>query len=646
MSLYTIQQLKELGIISPKLKSVLGILGCNTSEDILELSKDSIKVEYIGKSYKLKDELLRVVKDITDSNGMLSEVMHENTNVGTNSKVAEEIKSSAKFTVCDYTEDLLMALEHPVKIEVLVMKLREYLPNTYAGSVKANLCGDPRKRFVFFLDGMVGLKDKVYDKRYQVFSVANKKRQYAEQRIMEYVTFVEEKHRSPQPHGLDEEESLYRWSQDFTKSTAKEMEDLRLTFNEYLKEYDKWIYSSFEYSYKRNCDMVKWYVDENVELPNPDEEPELSSWFNSQLECHKKYKDKRKQMFLELLSYLADYGMHFYDSKTLKGKAAITEQLKVEEKLEETDLERFSRYLSNLRNKTNLNELAVHKALLLITVANGVQTGKIESNVIYLDDNLLMEFADVCMEYMGTASSYNIAFPFLFMNNEPFWTLLPKEGISYSEIEAISVPTFDVVENCISCAIIDDSLFNLLQSVTSYAVLKDIIVSKYINKKAKTTQSQFVGNHISNNYQLESLPETAMVAEAIDIPEKKKDEENQKSTRGPVKKFEVHLDGKVVDGKDVAGILAETIKRIGFERVAALNIMFAKGKYNLADRRKRTDGNNRWQREIDGWYIYANTNTLTKADNLAKIAQRLNLDMEIIVDGKTYYRSQRKSTEG
>jgi hypothetical protein len=43
-----------------------------------------------------------------------------------------------------------------------------------------------------------------------VYSVEKKKIQYAEQRIMEFLSFMEEKHRSPQPHGLETEESLYR----------------------------------------------------------------------------------------------------------------------------------------------------------------------------------------------------------------------------------------------------------------------------------------------------------------------------------------------------------------------------------------------------------------------------------------------------
>lgn len=65
--------------------------------------------------------------------------------------------------------------------------------------------------------------------------------------------------------------------------------------------------------------------------------------------------------------------------------------------------------------------------------------------------------------------------------------------------------------------------------------------------------------------------------------------EEKHITRGARKKFKVILNGKEIEGEDGATILANTIRLIGFRRVAAMNIMFARGQYNLVDRRKRPD---------------------------------------------------------
>lgn len=163
----------------------------------------------------------------------------------------------------------------------------------------------------------------------------------------------------------------------------------------------------------------------------------------------------------------------------------------------------------------------------------------------------------------------------------------------------------------------------------------------------KTTRGTVVVNEkTAKKYQIPSSNKVVTVTEVAEhnVPTEedasKPDEQNgdsSKISRGPVVKFEVRLNGQIIEGKDGAGVLAETIRRIRYERVAALNIMFVKGTYNLVDKRERTDKNKRWQRKSGDWFIYINTSNPTKAANLAEIASRLKLDMQITLDGKKYY---------
>lgn len=173
MKSYTIKQLFEIGIISKKLKQVLVILGCYTSEDMLVLSKDRIKVTYIEKSYNLKDELLKALADISELDTILPEFVEDNAAPNPHSKTVR--KSKRKFKVSDFTEKLLQESSDPIKVDDLLERIKEYLPDTYVESIRANLNGDPQGRFVFFLDGYVGLTNRIYNKRYQINSIANKK---------------------------------------------------------------------------------------------------------------------------------------------------------------------------------------------------------------------------------------------------------------------------------------------------------------------------------------------------------------------------------------------------------------------------------------------------------------------------------------
>ena len=483
MTVYTLKQLSDIGIISQQLKRVLVILGCSTSKDMIELSNDWIKVEYIEKSHKLKDELFKAVSDIKDLNSILPEfVASTKTDKEPPKKNSDKKFNKRTFKVGDYTEHLLEQSSTPIKVDELLQKIRHYLPGTYIESIRANLNGDTKGRFIFFLDGYVGLKRKEYDKRFQVFSVENKKIQYAEQRIMEFLSFMEEKHRSPQPHGLEAEESLYRWYLDFTKGTTKELAKLRATFKQYLKEYDQWMFTPFEYSYKRNCDQVKWYVDENLELPTQEDEPELATWFNSQLECYEKHKDKRKKMFIDLMAYLEDYGMHFYDAKSAKGKAAKKKKREGINKVEVTPLEKYSRLFESMKEQKSENNHVVQKALLLIAVGNLIQNENIRSNEIKLSDDLLMEFADVCIDVMGTASSFNIAIPFYYLGNESFWSLIPQMWMACEDSGEVE-PTYDYIEQNYSSSIIDQDLFELLADKKDYAIFKKQLIEDIIEEK-------------------------------------------------------------------------------------------------------------------------------------------------------------------
>ena len=478
MTIYTLKQLSDIGIISQQLKRVLVILGCSTSNDMIELSNDWIKVDYIEKSHKLKDELFKAVSDIKELDSILPEfVASVQTNKESPQKASDKKFNKRTFKVGDYTEHLLEQSSTPIKVDELLQKIRYYLPGTYIESIRANLNGDPKGRFIFFLDGYVGLKRKEYDKRFQVYSVENKKIQYAEQRIMEFLSFMEEKHRSPQPHGLEAEESLYRWYLDFTKSTTKELAKLRATFKQYLKEYDQWMFTPFEYSYKRNCDQMKWYVDENLELPTQEDEPELAAWFNSQLECYEKHKDKRKKMFINLMVYLEDY-----DAKSAKGKAAKKKIREVFKKVEVTPLEKYTRLFESMKERKNDNNYVVQKALLLIAIGNLIQNDNIRSNEIKLSDDLLMEFADVCIDVMGTASSFNIAIPFYYLGNESYWSLIPQMRMACENSDEVE-PTYDYIEQNYSCSIIDQDLFELLADKKDYTTFKKLLIEDIIEKK-------------------------------------------------------------------------------------------------------------------------------------------------------------------
>ena len=626
MKSYTIRQLSDMGLISKRLKQVLVLLNCSTFDDMIALSKDRIKVDYIEKSHHLKDELYKAISDIDDLKEIIPEFAASVEPYKTPRKVKINSPKRKKFKVGDYTEELLKKSGKPISQHDLLQLIREHLPDTYIESIRANLNGDPQKRFVFFLDGYVGLRGEEYDSRFQIFSVENKKIQHAEQRIMEFLTFIEEKHRSPQPHGLDEEETLYRWYLDFIKSTSKEMAGLRATFQDYLKDYDEWVFTPIEYTYKRNCEQVKWFVDNNLELPTQDDEPELASWFNSQLENYTKHKDKRKKMFVDLMTFLSDYGMHFYDAKSAKGKKYLKEtgKRRKNEPIEESALIKYSRLFSSMKNREDGDDYAAQKALLIIAIGNLIQKHKITSNEIALNDDLLMEFADVCIDNVGTASSYNIAIPYYHLMDEPFWNLIPKVWAVHEDIEddTNSEPTYEYIERTYACSLIDHDLYELLSSEEDFASLKKILVDNLINCN-DTTSSNTITEEVY-------LPK----------PREEKAPSIIKLTKGPQTNLRVVFEGETIVHEKAVATFMEIIRRIGFERVRGLGLKWCGiPLISMEEDDKYT------QKYESGYYVNVNSSTDRKQKQLYDIAEAFNLSIQVdVIDdrGNVVIKEQRK----
>lgn len=91
-------------------------------------------------------------------------------------------------------------------------------------------------------------------------------------------------------------------------------------------------------------------------------------------------------------------------------------------------------------------------------------------------------------------------------------------------------------------------------------------------------------------------------------------------------------DGTVICHTKAIFTFVQTLKRIGFSRVAALGITH--GGSNLVSREKReTKPGTVWQHLCDGWYVYSNLSNNVKRSDLQKISDRLDLGL-VIEEGK------------
>lgn len=87
-------------------------------------------------------------------------------------------------------------------------------------------------------------------------------------------------------------------------------------------------------------------------------------------------------------------------------------------------------------------------------------------------------------------------------------------------------------------------------------------------------------------------------------------------------------DGTVIWHRAAINTFIESLRKIGLERIARLDITH--GGYALVGKDKRPVVPGRiWQHESDGWFIYSNISNSTKVEDLKRISDHFNLGLKI-----------------
>lgn len=147
---------------------------------------------------------------------------------------------------------------------------------------------------------------------------------------------------------------------------------------------------------------------------------------------------------------------------------------------------------------------APHKAILLLSIIDLIESEVIRYPQIELTDELIDKFNCIWKRYLGESSIFtpDITKPYFHMQHEPFWKLVEKYDIdamlvaedepwSKDKQEKKNLPSgsYSVksMRNAFEFAEIDDTLFKLLQNADARAMLRVVLINEYLtNQPTKT----------------------------------------------------------------------------------------------------------------------------------------------------------------
>ncbi|MDD5912133.1 MAG: hypothetical protein PUC61_08440 [Bacteroidales bacterium] len=154
--------------------------------------------------------------------------------------------------------------------------------------------------------------------------------------------------------------------------------------------------------------------------------------------------------------------------------------------LEEQNSERhaaLSRYVAqftSLNTARRMGKSAPHKAVMLISIIDMIQTGLVTENSIYFTEALERMFELNWKRYVGDSILFNPtpATPFWHLGGEPFWSLRREDGGKIGDIK--TTPSAGQLKSMGIVASLEEDLFALLQDEQAAGQLRLLLVDTYL----------------------------------------------------------------------------------------------------------------------------------------------------------------------
>ena len=186
------------------------------------------------------------------------------------------------------------------------------------------------------------------------------------------------------------------------------------------------------------------------------------------------------------------------------------------------DLKDYIEAFANLHVARIKGHKAPHKAILLLSIIDLIESKIMRYPQIELTDELVTKFNIVWNRYLGESSifSRDITKPYFHMQHEPFWKLIEKydtEAMLVAEDEPWSKDKKDKKElpkgsysikamrSAFEYAEMDEKLFQLLQNADARAMLRVVLINTYLANQPTKTMPNL-------NSLIAALPLLALVA--------------------------------------------------------------------------------------------------------------------------------------
>ena len=156
---------------------------------------------------------------------------------------------------------------------------------------------------------------------------------------------------------------------------------------------------------------------------------------------------------------------------------------------------RYKEMFADLNPNRNGGSVAPHKAIMLLSVIDLIETGKIISPFVELSDDLVKTFKKNWKLYVPSSCNFNSnpAYPFYYLKSSPFWKL--EKLSTYEEKTTYSLYA---LRRSFSGARLPQDLFSYLQNPDFRKDVRTILITVYLSSSDSVTKHKVTSANIRN----------------------------------------------------------------------------------------------------------------------------------------------------
>lgn len=217
------------------------------------------------------------------------------------------------LTIRGLIHQILEENDSPLSLDDIVEFLAIKGRKTNRNSVNSNIMLDDKYGFIKFEGGLIGLESKDYGISYIQIDRSSVSRKSFDERIVDFLDYIDTNHHIPFASSDDVEASLNRWYKNVVKGILDVTEEQKKRLETELSKREEYIMTSSEFSFIEKCKDLKYFVSSKYELPTNRTDALLYNWFAKTRQKSFKFTSIKKKAYRDLIRFLSDYGFYIED---------------------------------------------------------------------------------------------------------------------------------------------------------------------------------------------------------------------------------------------------------------------------------------------------------------------------------------------